>query len=47
MIAIFIQSIQNLVVKNVAKTLHAVVISAFTATFSGVIFCFYLYRQGK
>ncbi|HHF1313065.1 TPA: EamA family transporter, partial [Haemophilus influenzae] len=36
--AIFIQSIQNLIVKKVAKKISAVVISASTATISGVLF---------
>ncbi|AWP54291.1 TPA: DMT family transporter [Haemophilus influenzae] len=36
--AIFIQSIQNLIVKKIAKKINTVVISASTATISGVLF---------
>lgn len=46
-IAIFIQSIQNLIVKHIAKELHPIVISAFIATFSGINYFILAFKTGK
>ena len=47
MLAITIAAMQNLLVKNLAKDLHPVVISASTATIAGLIYLFIATATGK